>query len=155
MHAASCLRSSAVALQRLQDKKRLCTVAVKHTVKLTANFERNLEAIEAFLLEAQAPQAFDALLDELTDTVIANLERFPGMGRLFLERPVRSVEVANGIARLKLQLGSLGKDAELREYVMTHYLLLYLRVKGSVHLLSIRHQRQLSFDFQALWTSGG
>ena len=76
------------------------------TVKLTANFERNLADIEAFLIEAEAPQAFDALLDEVARTTIPNLERFPGMGRLFLERPVRSVEVANGIARLTQQLGA-------------------------------------------------
>ncbi|MBS0467267.1 MAG: type II toxin-antitoxin system RelE/ParE family toxin [Proteobacteria bacterium] len=126
-------------------------MTAKHTVKLTANFERNLTEIEAFLMEAEAPQAFDALLDELLDTTIPNLERFPGMGRLFLERPARSVEVANGIACLTQQLGSLAKDGELREYVMTHYLLLYARIKGTVYLLSIRHQRQLSFDFQALW----
>ena len=49
---------------------------------------------------------------------------------------------------------TLTKDGELREYVMTHYLLLYARIKGSVYLLSIRHQRQLSFDFQALWPTG-
>ena len=77
------------------------------TVKLTANFERNLADIEAFLIEAEVPQAFDALLDEVARTTIPNLERFPGMGRLFLERPVRSVEVANGIARLTQQLGAL------------------------------------------------
>lgn len=123
----------------------------KHTVKLTGNFEHNLEEIEAFLIEAEAAFAFDALLDELTDTVIPNLERFPGMGRLFLERPIRSVEVANKIDRLTQQLATLDQDGELREYVMTHYLLLYLWTKSSVYLLSIRHQRQLSFDFEALW----
>ena len=126
-------------------------MTAKHTVKLTTNFERNLEEIEAFLVEAGAPHAFDALLDELTDTVVPNLESFPGMGRLFLERPARSVEAANGVARLTKKLGSLGKDGELREYVTTHYLLLYARIKGTVYLLSIRHQRQLSFDFETLW----
>jgi len=34
------------------------------------------------------------------ETVIPDLERCPGMGRLVLERPAGSVEVANGIARL-------------------------------------------------------
>lgn len=129
-------------------------MTAKHTVKLTGNFERNLEELEAFLVEAEAPHAFDALLDELMDTVVPNLESFPGMGRLFLERPARSVEVANGVARLTRQLGSLAKDGELREYVTTHYLLLYVRTKGTVYLLSIRHHRQLSFDFQALWPTG-
>lgn len=126
-------------------------MTTRHTVKLTANFERNLAEIETFLMEAEASQAFDALLDELVETTIPNLERFPGLGRLFLERPAHSVEVANGIERLTRQLGALAKDGELREYVMAHHLLLYARIKGTVYLLSIRHQRQLSFDFQALW----
>jgi hypothetical protein len=120
-------------------------------VKLTANFELNLSELETFLVKAEAPHAFDALLDELTETVIPNLERFPGLGRLFLERPARSVEVTNGIARLTAQLGSMATDGELREYVMTHHLLLYARIKDTVYLLSIRHQRQLSFDYEALW----
>lgn len=120
-------------------------------VKLTANFELNLSELETFLVEAEAPHAFDALLDELTETVIPNLERFPGLGRLFLERPARSVEVTHGIARLTAQLGSMATDGDLREYVMTHHLLLYARIKNTVYLLSIRHQRQLSFDYEALW----
>jgi len=124
-------------------------VPVKHTVKLSANFERNLEDLESFLTEAQAPRAFAALLDELVDTVIPNLERFPGMGRLFLERPMHSVEVTNAIEHLSRQLDALASDGELREYVMTHHLLLYARIQGTVYLLSIRHQRQLSFDLQA------
>ncbi|MBP9738020.1 MAG: type II toxin-antitoxin system RelE/ParE family toxin [Rhodoferax sp.] len=126
-------------------------MASRHLVQLIANFERNLEEIEEFLLEPDAPQAFDALLDELTDTVIPNLERFPGMGRLFLERPTRSVEASNGIDRLKRKLKTLAKDGEIREYVMSHYLVLYARIDTTIYLLSIRHQRQLSFDFESLW----
>lgn len=126
-------------------------MTARHTVKLTANFERNLEAIEVFLIETEAAHAFDALLDELTDIVIPNLERFPGMGRLFLQRLAHSVEAVNGIARLTRQLAVLARDGELREVVMSRYLLLYARIEGTVYLLSIRHQRQLSFDFDALW----
>ena len=126
-------------------------MASRHVVKLTANFERNLEAAEAFLLEANAPLAFDALLDELTDTVIPNLERFPGMGRLLFERPIRSVEASNGIDGLKRKLKAMARDGEIREYVMSHYLLLYARLGTTIYLLSIRHHRQLSFDFQSHW----
>lgn len=126
-----------------------------HIVKLTANLEDNLDDLEDFLLEADLPQAFDALLDELTDTVVPNLERFPDMGRLFLTRPVRSVEVSNGIERLIRQLRAIASEGELREYVMSHYMLLYARVEGVIFLLSIRHQRQLSFDFEAIWTPEG
>lgn len=75
-----------------------------HAVKLTANFERNLGGVQQFLEDARAPQAFDALLDELLDTVVPNLERFPDMGRRFMSRPVRSVEVSNALAKLQKQL---------------------------------------------------
>lgn len=120
-------------------------------VKLTANFERNLDEIEQFLIEAEAASAYDGLLDELLSTVIPNLERFPAMGRSFLDRPLRSVEASNGVEALRSQLGKLGGNAEIREYVLQHYLLLYAFTGEEVFLLAIRHHKQLSFDFQALW----
>lgn len=123
----------------------------RRAVLFTRHFERNLEAIEAFLTEADAAKAYDALLAELADTVIPNLERFPDMGRLFLARPVRSVEAANALERLIGPLHALDPKGELREYLMPDYLLLYARLAGTVHLLSIRHHRQLSFDFPRLW----
>jgi hypothetical protein len=103
------------------------------------------------LLQANAPQALDALLDELTDTVIPNLERFPGMGRLFFERPTRSVEARNGIEGLQRKRKAISKEDEVREYLMSHYLLLSARFDTTIYLLSIRHHRQLSFDFQSQW----
>src|SRR5574343_1556097 len=120
-------------------------------VKLTANFERNLEEIEQFLTEAEAASAYDGLLDELLATVIPNLERFPAMGCSFLDRPLRSVEASNGVEALRGQLGKLGGNADIREYVRQHYLLLYAFIGEEIFLLAIRHHKQLSFDFQALW----
>jgi plasmid stabilization system protein ParE len=122
-------------------------VAKKTTVKLAANFERNLEAIEAFLDEAGAHQAYDRLLDDLSETLIPNLEHFPAMGRPFLARPVCSVEVANALGRLQAKL----RGGELREYLFADYLVLYAQLDETIHLLSIKHHRQLSFDFQMLW----
>jgi len=118
-----------------------------YAVKLTANFERNLGAVQQFLEDAQAPKAFDALLDELLETVIPNLERFPDMGRRFVSRPVRSIEVSNALAKLLKQLSAIAQGGEVREYVMTHYLVLYARIESSVYLLSIKHHKQLAFDF--------
>ncbi len=121
-------------------------------VKLTANFERNLADIEQFLTEAEAPQAFDSLLDELLETVIPNLERFPGMGRPFLNRAVGSVEATNALTALRAKLQTLLADSNaLREYVMDHYLVLYAQTEGAVYLLSIKHHRQVSFDFASHW----
>ncbi|MDP2794782.1 MAG: type II toxin-antitoxin system RelE/ParE family toxin [Sulfurisoma sp.] len=124
----------------------------KRVVKLTANFERNLVDIERFLIEAEVPRAYDALLDELLGTVIRNLERFPGMGRPFLARAARSVEVANALDALRAKLSALTPDAEaLREYIMDNYWVLYAQIDENIHLLAIRHQRQLSFDFESHW----
>ncbi len=125
-------------------------MAKKPVVKLTANFERNLIDIERFLTEADAPQAFDDLLNELLDTVIPNLERFPGMGRSFLNRAVGSVEATNALDALRARLAALIAVPDgLREYVMDHYLVLCAQIDGYIHLLSIKHHRQLSFDFEA------
>jgi len=118
-----------------------------YAVKLTANFERSLGGVQQFLEDAHAPQAFDALLDELLDTVVPNLERFPDMGRRFMSRPVRSVEVSNALTKLQKQLSAIAQNGEVREYVMTHYLVLYARIESSVYLLSIKHHKQLAFDF--------
>lgn len=123
----------------------------KANVRLTANFECNLEAIEVFLDEAGAPKAYDELLDDLANTLIPNLEHFPAVGRAFLERPVCSVEVANALVRLKSKL----YNGELREYLFADYLVLYVRVDETIHLLSIKHHRQVSFDFQSLWSGNG
>lgn len=119
----------------------------KVTIKLTANFERNLEAIEAFLAGVDAPHAYDRLLGELSDTLIPNLEHFPAMGRPFLERPVCSVEAANALERLQSKL--LGGD--LREFLFSDYFVLYALSGNVAYLLSIKHHRQMSFDFQSLW----
>lgn len=127
-------------------------MAKEPVVKFTANFERDLEGIEHFLTEAEAPQAFDGLPDELLETVIPNLERFPEMGRPFMARQPRSVETTNALTTLRTKLSALTTDMDaLREYVLKDYLLLYASIGGAIYLLAIRHQRQLSFDFDGHW----
>ena len=127
-------------------------MAKRITVKLTANFERNLEEIEDFLDQAGAAPAYDALLDELLTTIIPNLERFPDMGRSFLARPARSVETTNSLNALRNKLAALTCDPDaVREYVLSDYILLYAHVESIIYLLAIRHHRQLSFDFESHW----
>ena len=63
-----------------------------HQVELTASFLERLHAIEAFLIQANAAFAFDALLAEIRATVIPNLRRFPRMGRPYLVNPPQSAE---------------------------------------------------------------
>jgi plasmid stabilization system protein ParE len=115
-------------------------------VRLADSFERNLEEIAAFLVEADATAACDALLDELIETVIPNLERFPEMGRPFFTRNVCSVEGINALERLGERLRALAIPPDaLREYVLRDYLVLYAVPGPLIHLLAIRHQRQLAF----------
>ena len=146
--------SSQSSVGAAPDPSRNLAVVNQIVVKLTANFERNLADIERFLMDVGAPRAFDGLLDELLDTVIPNLERFPGLGRPFLNRAVGSVEATNALSALHAKLTALTFEPDaLREYVMDHYLVLYAQIQGTLHLLSIKHHRQLSFDFDAHWGS--
>lgn len=119
----------------------------KAAVKLTANFEENLASIEAFWIEAHAPQSYDSLLNVLLETVVPNLEQFPEMGRSFFARQAGSVEARAMIKRLRTRIGS----GETREYLIDDYLLLYAVIGDVVYLLSIRHHKQLSFDLEAFW----
>jgi plasmid stabilization system protein ParE len=117
-------------------------------VELTANFLGRLKAIEAFLAEAEAAFAFDRLLAELRTTVIPNLRRFPRIGRRYLEQPPQSAEALAQLAALPA-----GAADRLREYLHGDYLILYtVATPGRlVHLMSIRHHRELSFQFSRLW----
>ena len=117
-------------------------------VELTASFLERLAAIESFLNEADAGTAYDRLLDELRTTVIPNLRRFPRIGRRYLDQPPQSAEALAQLAALPA-----GAADRLREYLHADYLILYtVATPGHlVHLLSIRHHRELSFQFSRLW----
>ncbi len=117
-------------------------------VELTASFQERLGAIEAFLSEADAAFAFDRLLAELRSTVIPNLRRFPRMGRRYLDQPPQSTEALAQLAALPS-----GVADALREYLHGDYLILYsVDATGKVvYLLSVRHHRELSFQFAGLW----
>ncbi len=123
--------------------------------QFTDNFSANLAEIEIFFERVEGGQGYLALLDELENTVIPNLERFPTIGRPFLARPQRSMEVCLQVPTLKGKLIELGMGCELREYLTRDYLILYTFNDHSGYLLSIKHQRQVSFDFTALWDRNG
>lgn len=122
----------------------------RYRVELTSSFLERLHAIEAFLTEADAALAFDDLLAELRATVFPNLARFPRIGRRYLDNPPQSAEALAQLAALPA-----GAASALREYLHGDDLMLYTAVDAdaTVYLLSIRHHRQLSFDFARLWPS--
>ena len=119
-----------------------------YRVELTASFLERLESIEAFLVEADAGFAFDDLLAEIRATVIPNLSRFPRIGRRYLANPPQSAEALALLAAMPA-----GAPDALREYLHGDYLMLYavMEAQETVVLLTIRHHRQLSFDFARLW----
>lgn len=119
-----------------------------YRVELTASFLQQLDAIEAFLTEADAAFAFDDLLADLRSKVIRNLARFPRIGRRYLDHPPQSAEALAQLATLPA-----GAADALREYLHGDYLLLYVAMEPNetVYLLSIRHHRQLTFDFATHW----
>ena len=121
--------------------------AKRCNVRITANFEANLEAIERFLSDTDAPFAFTAVLDDLADHVIPVLENHPEIGRPFFDRAAQSVEARQRIKQLASRIGT----TSLREYIVGDFLILYAVQGKSVYLLSIKHHRQLSFDFSAHW----
>lgn len=116
-------------------------------VVATENFETSLDAIEAFLADAGALPAYRRLIDELENTVVANLERFPEIGRPFLDYESLSIEGRDRIARLSER----GGTKIVREYLFGDYLILYAVIEKTVYLLSIKHHRQLSFALDRFW----
>lgn len=116
-------------------------------VELTANFLDRLTSIEDFLTDAGAPRAYDDLLTAVRSTIIPNLRRFPRIGRRYLDHPPQSAEALAVLRSLPP-----GAADALREYLHGDYLILYTLSGSTVHLLSIRHHRQLSFGFERLWS---
>ena len=115
-------------------------------VEVTASFLERLASIDAFLTEADAAFAYDDLLAGLRDTVVPNLARFPRIGKRYLDQPPQSAEALAQLAQLPA-----GAADALRVYLHSDYLVLYTVTDTTVFLLSIRHHRQLSFDFARLW----
>ncbi|MFP5325704.1 MAG: type II toxin-antitoxin system RelE/ParE family toxin [Gammaproteobacteria bacterium] len=115
-------------------------------VELTASFLERLASIEAFLSEADALFAYDDVIAGLRHTVVPNLSRFPRMGKRYLDQPPQSTEALAQLAQLPA-----GAADALRIYLHSDYLILYTVADTTVYLLSIRHHRQLSFDFARLW----
>jgi plasmid stabilization system protein ParE len=123
-------------------------MAARCTVRMTGNFQRNLDNIEAFLSERDAEGVFQRLLEDLFATVIPNLEAFPDIGPDFLVRVPQSRQGGLKVGELERRLGG---NANLRELIVGDYLILYAVRDDELYLLAIKHHLQLSFDFRGHW----
>lgn len=117
-------------------------------IRHTANFVANLERIEAWWDEHESPARFDRLLAELQETTLPTLAQHPKLGRDFFQRSPESTDAKAKVAKLGGQVEPQAADAQVREYVMTDYLLLYRVTPEVIDLLAIRHHKQLSFDIE-------
>jgi plasmid stabilization system protein ParE len=122
--------------------------ARRAAVKVTANFERNLDRIRDFLYEAGAARAFEALIESLEARLVPAIERFPDIGADFAAKAPLSRE---GQVLFERMVALAGPKAEVRQLIDGDYIVLYLVRGDGVFLLSIRHHRELSFDFSAHW----
>jgi ParE toxin of type II toxin-antitoxin system, parDE len=129
----------------------VATSLVRASVRFTASFEASLETVETFLSETGQASAYDRLLDLLEGTAVHFLERFPAMGRPFMSMRSGSYEALVKTEELVERLDRLPAGSMVREYLLQDYLILYLHADDSVYLLSIRHYRQVSFEFEHLW----
>jgi plasmid stabilization system protein ParE len=111
-------------------------------VRVTRNFERNLDPIEGFLRDAGAP-TFAALLTSLLDSAVPLLAAQPGAGRPFLERTF----APRAFLLLQRLTGRLGAR-EVREYLVGGFVILYLVAPRTVYLLAIRDQRQVAYALE-------
>jgi hypothetical protein len=118
----------------------------KAAIRFTSNFEDNLAQIEAYWDDNQFPAGYDRLLDELTDTTLLTLEQHPRLGRPFFDRLPFTVHAKKKAQMLKKQLEAFSPEAELREYVMTDYTVLYALISKDLYLLAIKHHKQLTFQ---------
>jgi len=113
----------------------------------TENFAANLDSIRIFL-EPEGKSLFQRLIARLFDDIVPTLCRFPQSGRSFLAHRARSLESRALLHRLK---GLLGRNDDLREFIVDDYILLYLIRQNRLIFLAIKHHYQLSFDLKRLW----
>lgn len=102
----------------------------------TANFAQNIDGLRAF--HTEHPAAFERAIGKLQDEVLPLLRLQPNVGRLASGSSKQPI-----IERIRLRLGG----GMLRELPVNDYMVLYLVGAKQVVLLSMRHQRELEFDF--------
>ena len=110
--------------------------------------KRSVDAVMESLTRGLTAKLMHGALAELRAMVVPNLARFPRVGRRYLDNTPQSAEALTQLAALPA-----GAASALREYLHGDYLMLYTAMDANttVYLLSIRHHRQLSFDFARLW----
>ncbi len=117
------------------------------TVRPTRNFLDNLEAAHEFFVLQDADTATRRMNDlrvELRE-MVEILCWSPGSGR-----PARFMQTTSAQARLRLEhvlhLAEQTGFTSLREFIVAGFVVLYAYSESEVVLLSMKHQRQLTYS---------
>ncbi len=102
----------------------------------TANYVRNLQALRDF--RTDHPEAFERAVARLQDEVLPLLRQQANVGRLYGRNSPPPI-----VEKVRQRLGG----GMLREVLVGEYVVLYLVRSKDVVMLSMRHQRELDFDF--------
>jgi hypothetical protein len=111
-------------------------------VVVTQQFKNNLDRISSWFDERGSAATVDELLRDLDERVTPLLRVTPRVGRPFREATSLSPESQFVLERLMARLGG----SELRQWVRTDFVLLYLVTPRTVFLVAARHQRQENFS---------
>ena len=123
------------------------TLRVTARTEAAPNFLRNLEAVRLFFVEQDAQSAtarFRKLKEELRE-MVAVVSWSPASGR-----PARFLDGRSAQTRLRAEsvqaLASHAGLPNLREYVLSHHIVLYAHSDVEVVFLALKHQRQLMYS---------
>jgi hypothetical protein len=103
-------------------------------------FRARMREIRQFLVELEAVQVYDRLLDDMQHIIFPNLRTFPLIGKLCLDGAARSTEALMVMAKLPRDAGG-----RLRQYVHGDFTILYSVAGDAIHLISMRHHKESTF----------
>ncbi|GAB5100594.1 MULTISPECIES: hypothetical protein [unclassified Caballeronia] len=121
------------------------------TVRISSKFKTRIADIERYWIRLDLPESFERMFEALETKAKPLLERFPAIGRVFLNTDPDTYQAILACEELIEETEEAKKRAELREHVFEDYVLLYLLIGDTVLLTSIRHTKEVSFDFDHIW----
>ncbi len=120
-------------------------------IKITGNFEHNLESIHCYFHQHHQTKKYQELLDTLFDKIIPNLQSHPMIGFDFLAQTINTVEEQRQVDIIKTKLA---KNTKIRQYNDKDYIVLYALTSNAknkaIALLAIKHQQQMVFDLRGV-----
>ncbi|AET88549.1 MULTISPECIES: type II toxin-antitoxin system RelE/ParE family toxin [Caballeronia] len=123
----------------------------RFSVRIMGCFDTRLTDIERHYDRTGRLQAFDLLVESLHDRALPLLRRFPAIGRRVLNTNPDTVHALQAYEQVVEATVVASSAPELREYIFDDYVLLYLLTDDTIYLVSIRHSKEVSFDFEYLW----